>query len=59
MTNGNDSIHYIFFESQKDRNDPLIIYLGNGPGCSSLHAMAYENGPFTVDNKGELHFKYN
>ena len=49
----------MFFESQRDKNDSLIIYIGNGPGCSSLHAMVYENGPFTVKDKGDKTFVYN
>lgn len=41
------SVHYIFLESQNDRdNDPLILWVSGGPGCSSLFSMFYEVGPF-------------
>ncbi len=40
--------HYIFFDSQRDPdNDPIVLWLNGGPGCSSIIGMVYENGPFT------------
>jgi len=39
---------YFFFESRKNKNDPVVIWLTGGPGCGSELAMFYENGPFHI-----------
>ena len=47
-------LHYWFVESQNDSlNDPVVLWLQGGPGCSSLYALLYENGPFKLDEAGE------
>ena len=49
---------YWLFRSRDDpHNDPLIIYLQGGPGCSSLFSTFYENGPFYV--KDDITLKKN
>ncbi|XP_059429394.1 serine carboxypeptidase-like isoform X2 [Corylus avellana] len=39
---------YLFFESRNRKNDPVVIWLTGGPGCSSELAVFYENGPFQI-----------
>ncbi|KAI4340430.1 hypothetical protein MLD38_025264 [Melastoma candidum] len=39
---------YFFFESRNSKQDPVVIWLTGGPGCSSELALFYENGPFKI-----------
>lgn len=45
---------YFFFESRSNKDDPVVIWLTGGPGCSSELAMFYENGPFAIADNMSL-----
>ncbi|CAN4120370.1 unnamed protein product [Withania somnifera] len=45
---------YFFFESRSNKNDPIVIWLTGGPGCSSELALFYENGPFQISDNMSL-----
>ncbi|KAM3302957.1 serine carboxypeptidase-like [Capsicum chacoense] len=45
---------YFFFESRSNNNDPVVIWLTGGPGCSSELALFYENGPFKISDDMSL-----
>ncbi|KAF3435139.1 hypothetical protein FNV43_RR22226 [Rhamnella rubrinervis] len=42
-------LFYYFIESDKSpKDDPLVLWLTGGPGCSGFSALIYETGPFTI-----------
>ncbi|EAZ03855.1 hypothetical protein OsI_25989 [Oryza sativa Indica Group] len=49
-------LFYFFFESRgsKGEDDPVVIWLTGGPGCSSELALFYENGPFHIADNMSL-----
>ncbi|XP_028767747.1 serine carboxypeptidase-like 12 isoform X1 [Neltuma alba] len=45
-------LFYYFFKSERKPNeDPLVLWLPTGPGCSALSSILYENGPIRFNYK--------
>lgn len=55
-TPSGDSLFYWYFESRDNpTEDPVLVWLNGGPGCSSLEAILVENGPARLQNaEGEF-----
>jgi cathepsin A (carboxypeptidase C) len=56
--------HYWFVESEGDPiNDPVVLWLNGGPGCSSLLGFLTEQGPFWLNKNNskliENEFRWN
>ena len=60
IPNSTKHLHYWLIESENDpANDPVVLWLNGGPGCSSLDGLIYEHGPFRLETdakSGKLAF---
>ena len=58
LDNEGDYLFYWLFPSQESpSNNPFVVWLTGGPGCSSELAIFYENGPFKIND--DLSLKLN
>ncbi|XP_066482554.1 lysosomal protective protein [Tiliqua scincoides] len=50
---GDRHLHYWFVEAQSSpAEQPLVLWLNGGPGCSSVAGLLTEHGPFTTQPGG-------
>lgn len=54
LNTGSKHFYFAYFESRsKPAEDPVVLWLNGGPGCSSMTGLFMELGPCTVNDDGE------
>ncbi|GMP90187.1 hypothetical protein CsSME_00041432 [Camellia sinensis var. sinensis] len=54
---GKKLFYYFVLSEANPSNDPVVLWLNGGPGCSSFDGFVYEHGPFNFEmgkTKGSL-----
>uniref|UniRef100_A0ACD5VQD0 Uncharacterized protein n=1 Tax=Avena sativa TaxID=4498 RepID=A0ACD5VQD0_AVESA len=51
-THGAELFYYFIQSERSPREDPLILWITGGPGCSALAGLVYEIGPLRFDVAG-------
>lgn len=52
-----DIFYWLFRSRLNTKRPPLILWLGEGPGCSSVASVLTENGPYRISD--DLNLTYN
>jgi len=54
LNSGSKHFYFAYFESRsKPKEDPVVLWLNGGPGCSSMTGLFMELGPCTVNDGGK------
>jgi carboxypeptidase C (cathepsin A) len=54
LNSGDKHFYFAYFESRsKPAEDPLVLWLNGGPGCSSMMGLFMELGPCMINDDGE------
>lgn len=54
LNSGDKHFYFAYFESRSQpEQDPLVMWINGGPGCSSMMGLLMELGPCAVDEGGE------
>ncbi|KAF7825886.1 serine carboxypeptidase-like 20 [Senna tora] len=51
-SHGRNLYYYFVVSESKPFEDPLVLWLNGGPGCSSFDGFIYEHGPFNFEKNG-------
>lgn len=58
ITSFSKGIKSLIYSKNLQEDDPVVLWLNGGPGCSSLMGMVGENGPFMFEH-GKTSMKAN